>query len=382
MVHGWLAVKGVSDAGDAAWTIGLAWTAVQVASPAVAGLVVAAGTVPRAAVLLLGGAVADRTSTRRVLVSVTVARLAVLALTLAVTATAGLSVPVLVSVAVCFGCCDALFEPSAATLGRQLVDPDDLGAYAGASQSASRLGTMIGAAAGGGLVGLGGLAASAWLNAATYAIVLAHLVLVLRLRHPLVRQLREPVLASIRDGFAHLRDNASTRLLVLTLSGLNLAVGPALGLGAALLVSESGWGAGWLGVLEACVAGGALCAAVALVRWRPRRDARWAFLLLAAQGGAIMLLAVPVIPAAVLACLGIGVTAGAASVLLSAVFQRTVAPDYLGRLASIQRLGDDVLMPAAMSGFGALAGGASLTAAFLVYGTVMTALMLAAVRRW
>ena len=39
VVHGWLAVKGVSDAGDAAWTIAVAWTVVQLASPAVAGLV-------------------------------------------------------------------------------------------------------------------------------------------------------------------------------------------------------------------------------------------------------------------------------------------------------------------------------------------------------
>lgn len=89
-----------------------------------------------------------------------------------------------------------------------------------------------------------------------------------------------------------------------------------------------------------------------------------------------MLLGVPGVVAAALACLIIGITAGSASSLLSAVFVRTVEPSFLGRLASLQRLGDDVLMPAAMAGFGALAGGTSLTTAFTVFGGAMTVLML------
>ena len=43
-----------------AWFIGLAWTAVHVAGPAGAGLVMGVGSVPRAAILLVGGAYADR----------------------------------------------------------------------------------------------------------------------------------------------------------------------------------------------------------------------------------------------------------------------------------------------------------------------------------
>ncbi|WP_204164588.1 MFS transporter [Nocardioides daejeonensis] len=381
MVHGWWAVKGLSDAGDAAWTLALAWTAVQIASPGVAGLIVAAGTVPRALLLLLGGAVADRQPTRQVLISVTLARLAVLAAALAGALGPGVSVPLLIAVAVGFGCCDALFEPASATLARQLVVDDDLAAYSGAAQTVTRLGTMAGAALGGGLVAAGGLAASALANAVTYVGVLSYLTLVLRLRIPLPRTRELPVLRSILDGFGYLRRDPTARVLVLTLSGLNLAVGPALGLGSALLVRQQGWGASWLGALEACVAGGALCAAATMIRRRPRQEARWGFVLLVVQGGAIMLLALPRLPAAMVACLLIGVSAGAASVLLSAVFMRTVAPAYLGRLASMQRLGDDVLMPAAMSGFGALAAGASLGTAFLLFGGAMSGMMAVALLR-
>ena len=78
IARGWLALRALSDAGDQVWTIALAWTAVHVATPAAAGLVVAAGTVPRALVLLLGGVVADRYDARRVMVLANGARIAVL----------------------------------------------------------------------------------------------------------------------------------------------------------------------------------------------------------------------------------------------------------------------------------------------------------------
>jgi MFS family permease len=383
-VHSWLALKGVSDAGDAAWTIALAWTAVQVASPAVAGLVVAAGSVPRALVLLLGGVVADRFDTLRVLRLVTAARVAVLLTTVAEVQFTGVSVPLLLAVAVAFGVCDALFEPSVVTLSRQLVREEDLAAYAGAGQTASRLGTMLGAGLGGGLVALGGLTATALVNAATYVLVFLVLTLVLRARFPLPRAGSEPVLRSISAGFHYLRRDATAGSLVLALLGLNLAVGPALGLGVALRVQDEQWGPAMLGLLQALVGLGAVGGAVALVRWRPRREARTGFVLLVVQGLAIMLLAAPGRAAATVACLVIGITAGSASSVLSAVFVRTVAPHFLGRVASMQRLGDDVLMPAAMAGFGALAGGASLPVAFTVFGGAMAALMLlsATGRRW
>lgn len=381
MVHGWFVVKGVSDAGDTAWTIALAWSAVQLAGPAVAGLVVAAGTLPRAGVLLVGGVVADRFDVRRVLAITTVARVLVLVVTIAIALSAGESVPLLAAAAIGFGLCDAIFEPAAATLSRRLVRDEDLAAYQGASQSSTRLGVMVGAAAGGGLVSFGGLPASAGANAITYVVVLAYLTLVLRVRFPIPRAEPASMVRSVVSGFRHLQSEATTRSLVMTLSGLNLAVGPALGLGVALRVRDAEWGPETLGVLQALVGLGALAGAVALIRWRSRRPAALGFALLVVQGLAIVALAVPGLVVAVVSCLVIGVTAGAASTLLSAVFIRSVEPTLLGRLASMQRLGDDCLMPVAMASFGAVAGRASVAVAFGLFGGLMTALMVAALIR-
>ncbi len=381
LVLGWLVVKGLSDAGDAVWTVALAWTAVHVADPATAGLVVAAGTVPRAVVLLLGGVVADRHEARWVMLVVNLVRVGVLVGTAGWVLAGDASVPLLLTAAVAFGVCDALYEPSAATIGRQLVPTDRLPAYTGASQTISRLGSMAGAAVGGAVVAGAGLAGSALADAVTFGVVVGYLALALRPRYPLPRAEAEPVLRGVARGFGHLRDHPSTRTLVITLSGLNLAVSPVLALGVALHAREEGWGAGVVGLVQALVGLGAAAGAAALLRWRPGREAVAGFWLLVLQGLAIAATGLGGVVVTAVACTLIGVTAGAASSLLGAVFTATVGGDYLGRMVAITRLGDDVLMPASMVGFGALAGAVGIGAACAAYGLAMALAMVAPLSR-
>ncbi|WP_406249971.1 MFS transporter [Microbacterium sp. M] len=376
MVQTWLLVKALSDAGDAIFTIAFAWTAVQIASPAVAGLVIAAGTVPRAVVLLIGGAYADRGNARRLMVVFNALRVVVL-VTVAIWCLATPpTVALLLIASVAFGLCDAFFEPAAGTMPRQLVAPADLPAYSALSQTLSRLGTMAGAATGGFLVAAFGIAGSAAINTLTYTIVIAFIVLWLRPRFALPRASTEQsVLRGVTDGFRHLRTEHATRTLVIALSGLNLAVGPAIAIGIPLQATQRGWGAEAVGILEALVGGGAMIGALVVVKWRPRHEARGAFIALIFQGAGIVALGIasPYVVGA--GALIIGFTAGFASALLSATFAATAAPDFLGRLGSILRLGDDCLMPVAMAAFGALAGILPLWVPFALYGGAMALLM-------
>ena len=374
-VHAWIGVKALSDAGDALWTIALAWTAVQVASPALAGLVVAAGTVPRAAVLLFGGVLADRANARHVMVLFNLLRVGVLVATALWALSSAPSVGLLAVAAVAFGVCDAFYEPSAATIARQLVRTADLPSYSAVSQTVSRLATMAGAAAGGFLVAHTGLAGSASVNAITFTLVVAFVVVWLRPRFGLPRAEPESPWRGIRRGFGHLRGAPATRTLVLALSGLNLAVGPAVGIGIALRAHDEGWGAQAVGILEACIGLGAALGALSVARWRPRHEARAGFRALVVQGAAICALGVGPLPLGGAACLLIGLTAGYASALLGATFAGTVDPSYLGRMSSITRLGDDVLMPLAMAAFGALASVTALWVPFVLYGSAMVLLM-------
>ncbi|GAA4755511.1 hypothetical protein GCM10023350_46280 [Nocardioides endophyticus] len=76
--------------------------------------------------LLLGGVVADRREPRLVMLVVNVVRIAVLVATALWVIVAGTTVPVLIAAAVAFGLCDALYQPSVATISRQLVPPEQL----------------------------------------------------------------------------------------------------------------------------------------------------------------------------------------------------------------------------------------------------------------
>ena len=109
--------------------------------------------------------------------------------------------------------------------------PGDLPSYGALAQTASRLGTMAGAAIGGVLVAYAGLVGSAAVNALTFSLVVAFIAIWLRPRFLLARAARESVLHGIARGFAHLGTHPTTRTLVIALSGLNLAVGPAVGIG-------------------------------------------------------------------------------------------------------------------------------------------------------
>ena len=375
-VHAWIAVKAASDAGDALWTIALAWTAVQIATPAVAGLVVAAGTVPRAVVLLFGGVIADRSDARRVMMLFTILRVGVLgAVSLWVLATPP-TLALLLFAAIAFGVCDAFYEPSAGTVARQLVRTSDLPSYGALAQTASRLGTMMGAALGGVLVAVTGIAGSAAVNAVTFTIVFAFVALWLRPRFLLRRADRESTLRGIARGFGHLRTHPTTRTLVLALSGLNLAVGPAVGIGLVLRAQDEGWGAPAVGLFEALLGAGAALGAVSVARWRPRLEARAGFGALVVQGAGIAALGWGPVWTVAASAFVIGVTAGYASVLLSATFSATVDAAFLGRMGSITRLGDDCLMPLAMAGFGMLASATAVWVPFAVFGAAMMGLMI------
>lgn len=376
LVHAWIGIKALSDAGDALWTIALAWTAVQIASPAVAGLIVAAGTVPRAAILLFGGVIADRADARRVMIVFNVLRVGVLvAVAVWVLATPP-SIAMLLFAAIAFGVCDAFYEPSAGTIARQLVRASDLPSYGAAAQTASRLGTMGGAAIGGFIVAHAGLVGSASVNALTFTLVVAFIAIWLRPRFRLARADKEPALRGIARGFAHVSAHPTTRTLVIALSGLNLAVGPAVGIGLALRAHAEGWGAQAVGLFEALLGLGAAIGAISVAKWRPRHEARGGFWALVVQGAGIVALGFGPAWTVAAAAFLIGATAGYASVLLSATFSATVDTAYLGRMGSLTRLGDDCLMPLAMAGFGALASATALWVPFTLFGVAMMALMI------
>jgi MFS family permease len=367
-VQAWAVSTGISMAGDAAWTLGLAWTAASVGGAHGAGLVLGVGTLPRALLTVFGGAVADRADARRTMIASNLARIVVLLAGLAVLSASSVTIPLLVAMAVVFGAIDALYRPAASTLPRQLVRESDLGGVAAMFQLASRLAGFVGAPLGGLLVALGGLRLVMVADVASFVIISIALAVVVRPRFARELSTSASVRADIAAGLRYIRRTPAIRTLVLALSGLNLFVSPVLAVGLVLRARGQGWSSTSLGLMEATLAVTAAVASAYAIFWRPARPARTGLLLLVAQAAACVAVGVAPYFGAYAAMVVIGVTAGLASSLLSGVFQRAVDPQYLGRTGSIQALGDDALMPVAMVGFGALAAATSVATGCLLMG--------------
>jgi len=382
-VHAWVAARGLSDLGDTVWLIALAWTAVHVAGPALAGLLVGLGTLPRAALMLFGGVFADRWDNRRTVLLTNLARVVVQVAGVVLLSTmAGHTFAVLAGVALAFGVADALHNPAASTMSRQMVRPDDLRPLMAAFQTVSRLARLAGAPIGGLLVAAFDVRVAMLVDAASFALIGLVYALWMHPRFPRALSTGTSWRRDLAGGLGYLRRTPPVRSLVVAVSGLNLFVGPALAVGLALRVTHEHWGAHTLGVLEACVGAGAAAGAIGAARWNTPRPALVGFAILVAQGAGIAALGFGGRVFVGAAAAFVGVTAGAASTYISALFVLTVDETYLGRMGSVTSLADDGLMPLAMAGFGALAGLTSVSTACLVAGAAMSLLCAWTARRF
>ena len=381
-VHAWIAARGLSDLGDTVWLIALAWTAVHVAGPAQAGLLVGLGTLPRAALMLFGGVFADRWDNRRTVLLANLARVAVLVVGVAlVSSVAGHTFAILAGVALAFGVADALHNPAASTMARQMVRPDDIRPLMAVFQTVSRLARLAGASIGGVLAAAFDVRVAMLVDALSFALIGLVYALWMHPRFPRVLSTGTSWRRDLAGGLGYLRRTPAVRSLVVAISGLNLFVGPALAVGLALRVTHEHWGAHTLGVLEACVGAGAAAGAIGAARWNTARPALVGFVILVAQGVGIAALGFGDRVFVGAAAAFVGVTAGAASTYISALFMLTVDETFLGRMGSVTSLVDDGLMPVAMAGFGLLAGLTSVTTACVVAGAAMSVLCAWTARR-
>src|SRR5699024_1786710 len=117
-------------------------------------------------------------------------------------------------------------------------------------------------------------------------------------------------------------------------------------------VQDSGWGAHWVGIADACLALGAILGSVVAIRRRPEHGAAAGFVTLVVQGLAIAVVGIGWQPTLVVAMAVLGFTAGTASVWLGAAFLRAVEPSHLGRVSSVTSLGDMTLIPLSVPALG------------------------------
>jgi MFS family permease len=334
----WLIAVGASLLGTQVLAFAMAWAAAGF-SGLLAGLVLAAITLPRTLLLLVGGAVADSAGPRRVLLTGDAVMLATTAMLAALLLTVGMSPALLLAAALVTGTVDAFYLPASGTLPRLLVPPASLPRAMAARQLVGQAAASTGAPLGGLLVALAGLAAAAVFDAATFALMLGVLLV-------LGRALPDPPPAAPggdalwRRALDGVRVVAADRVLraatlLVVVAAATLIPVPALLV--AVLARQRDWPASQTGLVVGAVAVGAAAVFVAvLLRRASSRPGVVgpAGLVLAAAGTAA--LAAPLRdPGAVAAALAVGAGTGLFTAHVGPVLLERSPPGHVARVQAV-----------------------------------------------
>ncbi|MEV6694702.1 MFS transporter [Micromonospora sp. NPDC051196] len=341
----WLGGTTLSLIGVQAMAFAMAWVAAGEGG-GFAALVLTAVNLPRALLLLVGGAVADRLGAWTVMVVSDAAMVVVtVALAAAVWSAADPWLPLLLA-ALAIGVVDAFYLPSTGSMPRRLVPPAGLARAMSARQLAGQLALFVGPAAGSLLLAALGLAAVALANASSFALMLAVLV-VLRAamdgrpsgspEPPTGQPPSQPLWRAAVDGLRIAASHAVLRpalLLVGVAAGFLLPVSSLL---VPLLGRERTWSSPATGAIVAALAlGTATVAILVLVRGAlpdPGRASGAA--LLVAAVGVVTLAAAGSLPVSVVAGMVIGVGSGGFATHIGPMIL-AVAPDtHVSRVQSV-----------------------------------------------
>ncbi|MBC9714773.1 MFS transporter [Streptomyces sp. TRM66268-LWL] len=375
----WLTAYTLSLVGDAIWMVALGFAAQEVAGPAQVGMVIAAGAVPRALLMLGGGVVADRFGPGKVVIGSDAARCVIV---LGIAAALWLTTPalwLLVAGAVLFGIVDALFMPAVGALPPRLTELDQIGRIQGLRMLVIRISWIAGPPLGGLAMAYGGAAAALGAAGLLFALSVP-LLMALRLRSvPNDEQPTDTAPQSawgeLVDGLRYIRRHRVIGPLMISGAMSELGTNGLLTVGLILLCGDQGWGPSGFGwIVGAFGAGQAVCAALLAVKGRvPRAGLVQNVMLVVGSASVGAVAFMPTLSAAVGMSLLSGLLCGMCGGLAIALIQTSAEPGYLGRVTSAMSLTGVGLTPLSFPLFGAAISAWGVRPVFVV-GAVFSAL--------
>jgi predicted MFS family arabinose efflux permease len=330
----WLAAA-LSVGGDFFSYIAISWLTLQLTGSALAlsGVLVAIG-IPRAGLMLLGGALTDRLSARRLMALSAFGRAVLMA---ALTTDAALGTAQLWHLyiyAVLIGTLAAFILPAQGTMLPSLVPPDLIESGNAAINVGGQLARVVGPAAAGLVVARFGPPPSFAIDGACFLLCA---LAVLRLPIPAsVSTSNQGLLRSIGAGFRYaIADRAMLGVLAIVIA-LNFAVAGPFQIGLVLLARERFAGAASLGIMLAFNALGSVTGTLLGGTLRPRRLGL-VFIFVPCATGAITLLLshAGMLPLAAALMFVFGTGTGLINVLSPSWLQRRSDPAMLGRVMAL-----------------------------------------------
>jgi MFS family permease len=310
-------------------------------------------TIPRAGLMLLGGALSDRLSARNIVIA------ANLVMALAVAAVAVLVVVhrlelwQLYVVALTFGIADAFAIPAMKVLLPTMVERDQIQGANALYQSTTQIATLIGAPLAGVLIQKSGLALVFFFDAATFVVLVLALLTVPRQTN--TRSRKGGVWRSVAEGLLHLKGNRWLQSVILVIAGINFCVTGAMQVGVAAIAHFRFNSSSDFGLMVTGCAIGSLTGVVVAGAWRHA----WSFA--TTMLSSCLLLALSLIALGLPSPLWLifvvivfmGVIAGYVNVYAISALQKIVRSDMLGRVMSLVGIASVAVAPlsVAIGGF-------------------------------
>jgi MFS family permease len=363
--------SGISAVGDQFYLVALPWVVLQLTGSAVAvGTILMAVAIPRAMLMLFGGALTDRISARRILMSTASARTLLVTVIGCLLWWRVLHIWELYVLGFFFGVADAFAWPAATTLLPSLVKREQLVAANSVFQTTGQLTTIVAPAPAGLVIKALGTAWAFFIDAISFLFIIAALW---RLPDPpkVESAAKPPVWRSILDGIAYVRGDVPLRALMLVAAMLNFCISGPMGVGLPYLVkTKFGSAAAYGLVISAMAAGGLIGALLAGIIKIKRRGLLLLGACVAISGGiaSIGLLGHLWLIAAVLLLLGC--SAGVANVHIAAWIQQRIEAKVRGRVFSVLMLANFGLLPVSLAVAGLMIAW-NLKLMFLVAGVSM-----------
>ena len=368
----------VSLLGDGVFLVAMAWQVYALSNaPTALAVVGIAMTVPTIAFLLVGGALSDRLDRRRIMLTADVIRGLAVGLIAMLSLTGALELWHMVVLVGVYGAGTAFFTPAFDAIVPDVLPADELAQANSLDQFVRPLALRLaGPALGGVLIDLVGIGAAFALDAASFAVSAAALLL-MRSRARGHSEAGGSIGGEIRAGFAYIRRHvwlwatfASAAVAYL------LFMGPAEVLLPFVVKNELGGSAGDLGLVFAAGGLGSLgCAVVIGQRGLPRRDITFMYLVWTAATLAVAGYGLAdAVWQLMLASLAFNALETAGTIVWATAKQRHVPPALLGRVSSLDWLISIGLLPLSFALCGPVSGAigaqATLIGAGLIGGVI------------
>jgi MFS family permease len=350
--------QGISVLGDQFYLIALPWLILQLTGDALAvGAVLALVAFPRALFMLVGGAIIDRFSPRKVMLVSDALRLVLVTLLTLLILSGKIEMWMLYGFALLFGLAAAFFYPAQPALIPQLLAEDELQTGNVLNMGTAQLATFVGPVIAGGVIALLdagsaqgvagtshtlGIAIAFGIDALSF---LASLVTLWMIRLVATEKAeaageKEGMFSAIRAGLVHAWNDYAERLLIFFLAAIMLLInGPFVVVIPALSATRFAGGAAAFGMIMTAFGGGALSGMI-LAGVLPKLPARYTIsMLLVVMSSmgiawAVLGLVTSTLLAAALA-LGMGTANGYIEIMLITWLQKRTPPQMQGRMMSL-----------------------------------------------